>query len=256
MAWALAAGGTLRTARVQQDRCFETFPFPPTTPASPPPSPTASAPSPNNSTPTARPARPRTIGHADGPVQRARQAALGRALNAKRKTHPRPRPGRRAARAARRARRPVLQAYGWGDLGAGLADHGRAEARAAAGDAARTPGGAERQARRRRSARQGALAAPRVPERARAASAPAVPVQEEIEQEAQPAAFPPVSPTSKAGWPQSAGREPAPPPWPATLPEQVRAVADALAAASGALDETLLAEAFTGRGPWKKRLPG
>ena len=44
-------------------------------------------------------------------------------------------------------------------------------------------------------------------------------------------------------------------PWPAELPAQMRAVADALAASPGALDEAALAQAFTGRGAWKKRLP-
>ena len=44
-------------------------------------------------------------------------------------------------------------------------------------------------------------------------------------------------------------------PWPAELPAQMRAVADALAASPGALDEAALAETVTGRGPWKKRLP-
>ncbi len=44
-------------------------------------------------------------------------------------------------------------------------------------------------------------------------------------------------------------------PWPAALPEQMRAVADVLAAVPGAQDEAALAERFTGRGPWKKRLP-
>jgi hypothetical protein len=44
-------------------------------------------------------------------------------------------------------------------------------------------------------------------------------------------------------------------PWPAALPEQMRAVADTLAAAPGPLSEALLGERFTGRGPWKKRLP-
>ena len=43
--------------------------------------------------------------------------------------------------------------------------------------------------------------------------------------------------------------------WPAALPEQVRAVADVLSAAAGAVDEAALAQSFTGRGPWKKRLP-
>lgn len=44
-------------------------------------------------------------------------------------------------------------------------------------------------------------------------------------------------------------------PWPATLPEQMRAVADVLAAASVAQDEAAIATHFTGRGPWKNRLP-
>ncbi len=44
--------------------------------------------------------------------------------------------------------------------------------------------------------------------------------------------------------------------WPSTLPEQVRAVADVLMAAPGAMDEGAMAEAFTGRGAWKRRLPG
>ena len=44
-------------------------------------------------------------------------------------------------------------------------------------------------------------------------------------------------------------------PWPTDLPAQMRAVADALATSTGALDEVALADAFTGRGPWKKRLP-
>jgi hypothetical protein len=43
--------------------------------------------------------------------------------------------------------------------------------------------------------------------------------------------------------------------WPSTLPEQMRAVADALAAASSALDEAAIASHFTGRGTWKSRLP-
>ncbi len=44
-------------------------------------------------------------------------------------------------------------------------------------------------------------------------------------------------------------------PWPDSLPLQMRAVADCLASQAGALSEAQLAEAFTGRGPWKKRLP-
>ena len=44
-------------------------------------------------------------------------------------------------------------------------------------------------------------------------------------------------------------------PWPTTLPEQMKAVADALTAAPGVLTEAALSERFSGRGPWKKRLP-
>lgn len=44
-------------------------------------------------------------------------------------------------------------------------------------------------------------------------------------------------------------------PWPAELPEQMRAVADTLATSTQPLDLDALATRFTGRGPWKKRLP-
>ncbi|MFZ5484512.1 MAG: class I SAM-dependent DNA methyltransferase [Pseudomonadota bacterium] len=44
-------------------------------------------------------------------------------------------------------------------------------------------------------------------------------------------------------------------PWPAALPEQVAAVARVLADATIPLSEADLAARFTGKGPWKKRLP-
>ena len=44
-------------------------------------------------------------------------------------------------------------------------------------------------------------------------------------------------------------------PWPATLPEQVKAVAEVLAAGRAPLEENAIAACFTGRGVWKKRLP-
>lgn len=44
-------------------------------------------------------------------------------------------------------------------------------------------------------------------------------------------------------------------PWPTTLPEQVAAIAQALADSAAPLDEAAIAERFTGKGPWKKRLP-
>ena len=43
--------------------------------------------------------------------------------------------------------------------------------------------------------------------------------------------------------------------WPATLPEQVRAVAQVLASTSTALPQTEIEARFKGRGPWKKSLP-
>jgi len=44
-------------------------------------------------------------------------------------------------------------------------------------------------------------------------------------------------------------------PWPKELPEQVRLVAQALAAARAPLSVEALSERFSGKGPWKKRLP-
>lgn len=43
--------------------------------------------------------------------------------------------------------------------------------------------------------------------------------------------------------------------WPAALPEQMAAVAHALASASAPLSEPDIAARFSGKGPWKKRLP-
>ncbi|MEW6467040.1 MAG: hypothetical protein AB1434_14240, partial [Pseudomonadota bacterium] len=45
-------------------------------------------------------------------------------------------------------------------------------------------------------------------------------------------------------------------PWPASLPDQVRAVAEVLASAAGTpLPLAALEARFKGRGPWKKSLP-
>ena len=46
-----------------------------------------------------------------------------------------------------------------------------------------------------------------------------------------------------------------PPPWPKGAVEQVRAVADVLAASSAPMTEDEIAARFSARGPWKKRLP-
>ena len=44
-------------------------------------------------------------------------------------------------------------------------------------------------------------------------------------------------------------------PWPPTLPEQVRAIAQLLAASPTPLPLPLIEAAFKGKGPWKKSLP-
>ena len=44
-------------------------------------------------------------------------------------------------------------------------------------------------------------------------------------------------------------------PWPATLPEQVRAVAQLLAASPAPLPLPAIEAGFKGKGPWKKGLP-
>jgi hypothetical protein len=44
-------------------------------------------------------------------------------------------------------------------------------------------------------------------------------------------------------------------PWPASLPGQVAAIAQTLADSATALSETEIADRFTGKGSWKKRLP-
>ena len=43
--------------------------------------------------------------------------------------------------------------------------------------------------------------------------------------------------------------------WPSDLKAQLRSVADLLAASPVALSIEQIAERYTGRGPWKKRLP-
>jgi hypothetical protein len=44
-------------------------------------------------------------------------------------------------------------------------------------------------------------------------------------------------------------------PWPAELAEQMRAVAEVLTASAASLSEADIAAHFSGRGPWKRRLP-
>ena len=53
----------------------------------------------------------------------------------------------------------------------------------------------------------------------------------------------------------AAAAKPAQQPWPATLPEQVRAVAEVLARSAVPLGVPAIEACFKGRGPWKKGLP-
>ena len=48
---------------------------------------------------------------------------------------------------------------------------------------------------------------------------------------------------------------PAAAPWPATLPEQVRALAAVLATSTAPLTVADIEAGFKGKGPWKKGLP-
>ena len=60
---------------------------------------------------------------------------------------------------------------------------------------------------------------------------------------------------SEKSLPKTEQSKPTQLPWPATLPEQVRAVADALAASPTPLTLPAIEARFKGRGPWKKGLP-
>jgi hypothetical protein len=76
----------------------------------------------------------------------------------------------------------------------------------------------------------------------------------------QPAAAPSQAPleteaASQSAAPAAGARPAAKEPWPATLPEQVAAVARVLAQAGGPASVDALSACFSGRGAWKKRLP-
>ncbi len=61
--------------------------------------------------------------------------------------------------------------------------------------------------------------------------------------------------TDEADAPTSVAKPLAQQAWPATLPEQIKAVADILSAAPAALDLDAIAAHFKGRGRWRERLP-
>ncbi|HOX90778.1 MAG TPA: class I SAM-dependent DNA methyltransferase, partial [Burkholderiaceae bacterium] len=142
--------------------------------------------------------------------------------------------------------RAVFAAYGWDDLAARLV--GRPGATTPWPDKPPEQAAAEEEL----LARLVALNAQRAAEEARgmvrwlrpefqAGQAPAM--QTELDHGADQPAAPVPLPAGKRL------------PWPATLPEQIRVVAEAVSAAPAPLDLEQLAAQFTGRGPWKKRLP-
>ncbi|MDO9314268.1 MAG: class I SAM-dependent DNA methyltransferase [Burkholderiaceae bacterium] len=140
----------------------------------------------------------------------------------------------------------VLDAYGWGDLYAALADHApaAAEARAAAVEtllerlvALNAKRAAEEAAGTVRWLR------PEFQLRQRGGE------QASIEADAGDAEAP------EAAAPVAVAAPVAKRPWPAGLPEQIKAVADVLATTPGVLGIDDLASRFTARGRWRDRLP-
>lgn len=87
----------------------------------------------------------------------------------------------------------------------------------------------------------------------RGTTAPAAPVQDEMElgdTEAAAAGAQPATPASTAATATTAKR-----PWPNTLPEQMRAIADLLTTTGRPIALQAIEAQFTGRGPWKRRIP-
>lgn len=89
---------------------------------------------------------------------------------------------------------------------------------------------------------------PQAPAAAVAEGAGTAGVQGELETDTEE----PAAATAAGAHHAAAGRRAA---WPSSLPEQIRLVADTVAAAPQGLDLDQLAAQFSGRGPWKKRLP-
>jgi hypothetical protein len=144
----------------------------------------------------------------------------------------------------------VLQAYGWADLQAALADHrpSAAEARAAEVETLlqrlvelNTQRAAEEAAGTVRWLR------PEFQTRAQATAAAGQGAQAgfEVTAEAEDAPAPPLP----------AAAPPAKRPWPAGLPEQIKAVAELLAASPQPLALAELEARFQARGRWRERLP-
>ena len=81
-----------------------------------------------------------------------------------------------------------------------------------------------------------------------------VAVQDEMELETA-AADTPLPASKKARKPAAVAAAMAVRAWPNTLPEQMRGVADLLTSTARPIGVDVIAAAFTGRGPWKRRIP-
>lgn len=242
--WSLATGSTLEDRpRYIKTRCFETFPFPDANPG--------------------QTTRIRDLAEQLDAHRKRQQAAhatltltgmynvleklkTGEALNAKEKlTHEQ---GLVSVLKTLHDEldAAVLDAYGWSDLAPLLSDpEQKGEAseallvRLVALNAERAAEEAKGQIRWLRPEYQYPAGTPAVADRANVAAVESdegAPSGDAIPESVSPAAIPRAA-------------------WPASLPEQVAAVARVLAASSGPLSLADLAARFTGKGPWKKRLP-
>ena len=263
--WALSTGGTLEDRPVyNKSLCFQPFPFP------------------NLADQTALAARIASIAEELDAHRKRQQAAhatltltdmynvldalrLGRVLTAREKlTHTN---GLVSVLAELHDTLDtlVLQAYGWADLVPALVGQ---------------PGGtlpwpekpaAQAEAEEELLLRLVALNAERAAEESRGTvrwlrpefqdpaqrGAPAMPVavQDELELDVA-AADTPLPASKKARKPaKTVAAAPAARAWPNTLPEQMRGVADVLTSTARPIGVDVIAAAFTGRGPWKRRIP-
>jgi hypothetical protein len=240
--WALAAGGTLEDRpRYNKTRCFEPFPFP----------------SDDTGLTPALAERIRALAEQIDAHRKARQAAhddvtltgLYNVLAKLRRDEPLAAKEKalheRGLVAVLRSLHDeldaaVLAAYGWADLQAALADHrpAAAEARAAAVEML-----LERLValNAKRAAEEAAGTVRWLRPEFQTRAQPAVQVAIKDEPAEAPAAAPIAAPAPRA--------------WPAGLPEQIKAVAEVLAAAPGALSLADLEARFRARGRWRERLP-
>jgi hypothetical protein len=234
--WALAAGGTLEDRpRYNKTRCFDPFPFPAATPE--------------------QQARIRALAEELDAHRKRQQAAhpeltltgmynvleklrTGEPLTAKDKTIHEQGLVSVLKQLHDELDAAVLDAYGWSDLRPSPASGG-----GAGGEGLNTDALLERlvalNAERRREEAAGRVRWLR---------------PEFQNPEARPDTAETASPdeaTIPAAKPVAMVKQP----WPATLPEQVAAVARVLTEAAAPLSEADLAARFTGKGPWKKRLP-